>query len=171
MDQPKEPTIDTKKITKHKKPLQGEAAVRKGRKKWWWAGGLSIVAYILWWGFSPIEGTILYGVCKTYVERHELYPQNLMFMGAEELGDIVRINYRSTNSFGMESFNYIECKFRKDEKLGLALDSVDINREKKYPRESKEAVEKFNIGIPAILKNPPNLAYPPRIPASIREYK
>ncbi len=143
---------------------------KKSKLLWYILGGLGFL-WFLHWGFSPKEGTILYGICKTYIERNESYPQNLQFLGVEELGEVVRINYRAVDPFGIETLNYVECKFRDDEKYGIALDSVDINREKKYPREDKAEIERFNAGIPSLLQNRPDLAYPPALPTDIREYK
>ncbi len=143
---------------------------KKGNRLWHIMGVIGFI-WFLQWGLSPKEGTVLYGICKTYIELNDPYPQNLQFLGAEELGEVVRINYRAVDPFGIEMLNYVECRFREDEQYGIALDSVDINREKKYPREDKERIERFNAGIPSLLQNRPDLAYPPGLPTSIRDYK
>lgn len=144
---------------------------KKKINKLWLIPLVVIVGLILDWGLSPIEGTILYGICKTYIEQNDQYPQNLEFLGAEEINEIVRLNYRSVDAFGMQTLNYVECKFREDKDYGVALASVDINREKKYPEEDPERVKKFNVSMPSLLANPPNLAYPPALPSDIKDYK
>lgn len=143
----------------------------KSNKRFWFGGGAVALAIFLWWGFSPVTGTLLFGICKTFVEMSEPYPQNIEYMGVEELGNIVRMTYKTIDPFGIESFKYLECRFKDDERLGVALEAVDINREKKYPQEDPAYIKKFNEGIPGIIQNPPDLAYPPALPDDIRDYK
>ncbi len=140
--------------------------------KWGAIGFAVLVALVTLLAFFPNFGTMRFGLCRTYLELQEPYPQSLLIMGAYEYGDIAYINYKKVDPFGLESMMDIQCTFGVDEAGWLFLKSVDINGKKKiYPQEEKSRVEKFNKTIMAIDAYRPSLRMPWDIPNDIKEYR
>lgn len=141
-------------------------------KKYGMIGGGVFVALIIMMLFAPRQGTIKYGICRTYVELHELYPQSIQVINGEEDGNTVRIDYKRTDPFGLEAFNTIVCRYKDTEDGSIQLAKIDINGEKRqYPQEDPEEVRKFNLGIPAIIAGRPSLVMPYAWTKDIKTYR
>ncbi len=140
---------------------------KKARKKQFKLGGAGLavllVGYVIYWGMQPFSGTMLYGICKVFLELDMQYPHTLRVSTVEEMGASVRIWYTQTDGYGEYRMEPIRCYFKKDEKLGLILDKVTIRRR---PID-QEIVNDFNRSIPSILENPPDLTLPARLPDSL----
>jgi hypothetical protein len=111
---------------------------------------------IVYWGTQPLTGSINFGICKIFVEQNVRYPHEIRYISLIEQPGQARIEYVVLNEFGSYESKTITCRFRPDERTGIALSDVVINRET-IPREK---IEMFNHGIPAILANPPSLVSP-----------
>ncbi len=122
---------------------------------------------VIWAAFQLRQGSTQFGICRAFVELGEAYPQELRILGAEDnvadYGDNrVIIFYRSTDTFGEKKSNTILCTFETDENGNVltTLKSVDINRKSTYEIEKPEHVKRFNVGVPALLKNGLDIGIP-----------
>jgi len=119
-------------------------------------GGV-VLAYMLYLGLKPFEGSIKYGICKIFIEQSVFYPQEIDYLSVEETPTTARIEYTTVNPFGETTYNVMQCTFQTDPVTQYALTEVSLNRD----IIDHEKVEAFNAGIPAIIANPPSLALPP----------
>lgn len=105
---------------------------------------------------NPKQGTILYGICSTFLEQHVTYPEVIQRDRVEQYPRGVRIYYSQIDSFGQHREDMIECAFQKNEQGQIFLESVLMNREE----ISQEVLDKFNPTIPIIISAEPNLNLP-----------
>lgn len=129
-------------------------------KKWVWGGVGAAVIFLIMLAVMPPYGTIRFGLCKSFVELNDPYPAFLEWVTAQEAGMAVIIDYNRTDAFGQRTLNQIRCFFKEDPKRGLMLDRVNINGDNEFPQESKEYIDRFNVGIPSLLENQPSLIMP-----------
>lgn len=150
------------------------------KKKFSWRKGAAIgggllVLVIVGMLFFPYYGTIRYGICRTYIELQEPYPQSIQYINAVEdaaYTNSVTISYKKIDPFGLEAMNDMQCFFENLPNGGVILKRVDINgKKRKYPQEDPELVKKFNDGIPAIYAYPPSLIMPYILSNDIKEYR
>lgn len=154
-----------------KPPKQPMSA--KTKKKLYWGGGLAFFGLVVVMFMAPVQGSMRYGICKTYVELNELYPKEINYLSVED-GDPVKIYYKKVDPFGVSSVNSIECYFKRDPRGAFSdeLSKVDINgKSRTYEAEKPENIKKFNVGIPAILAYPPDLTLPFFQLDNISQYK
>lgn len=138
-------------------------------------GGGIFVLMIVTLAFFPNYGTIKYGICKTYIEMHEPYPGSIQYINAEEelaYTNTVTISYKKVDPFGLEAMNEMQCFFKDQEDGSIILSKIDINGKKReYPQEDPEMIKRFNVGIPAIIENPPSLVMPFILSDDIKSYR
>lgn len=146
-------------------------AQKQSNVRWYALGGLVTFILIVVYACTPSYGTILYGICKVYVEQNTFYPDSINILKVSERGAEVRIYYNKIDPYGQTSFNTAVCTFRQDERMGVVLDEVDFNRETEYEAENPERIAEFNTTIPVIRENPPDLKLPPRLPTNIEDYR
>lgn len=175
ISKPKGPKSDSRKRElKSVKRKDGVPILKKPEKKskkWWWIGGGLIVAFFAAVFLVPRIGTIKYGICKTFVELHDPYPDSLEYVQAFENDNVVTIDYNRTDSFGQRTLNQMRCVFKREGNL-TELSSVDLNgKNNSYPMEAPEEVKKFNRGIPALLQNKPSLVMPKGMAEDIKDYR
>ncbi len=127
------------------------------------AGGLIFLILIIMAGCAPRKGTMMYGVCLVFTERMLTYPSTLQVNYVEQYPMATRIGFSFIDSFGQFSTKMIECSYRPDKQMGLAIDTVFLNR----VEVDSDLVAEFNRGIPAIVKNPPDLTLPPPMPKEL----
>ena len=154
-----------------KPPKQPMSAQTK--KKLYWAGGLAFFGLIVAMAMAPVQGSMHFGICKVYIELNDLYPQEISYLSVED-GDPVKIYYKKVDPFGVDSVNSIECSFKRDPSGAYSYDlaKVDINGKfRVYDAEKPENIKRFNVGIPAILANPPDLTLPYFELDNISQYK
>ncbi|PZP55069.1 MAG: hypothetical protein DI586_07985 [Micavibrio aeruginosavorus] len=144
---------------------------KKKSKKWWWIGGGVVVAFFAAVFLTPRIGTIHYGICKTYLELHDPYPEFLEYVQSYESGNLVVIDYNRTDGFGQRTLNQIRCVFKKEGNTN-EIARIDVNGKANiYEMESEAMIKKFNLGIMAILTNKPSLVMPKGFPEDIKDYK
>jgi hypothetical protein len=141
-------TARTKSSRKNKKPISY-------KKIGIWSGVVIVILLYLW-GTQPLRGSINFGICKVYIEQNTTYPHEIRYISLSEQPGVARIEYVIMNEFGTYESKTITCRFRPDPEIGVAVASIVINRET-IPNEK---ITHFNLGIPAILANPPDLASP-----------
>jgi hypothetical protein len=120
------------------------------------AGVVVVLGLILYVGLQPLVGTPRYGVCRTFIELQLPYPETLQINVVEESALAVRVYFSHIDAFGSSRLNMIECEYKTDQRLGLVLSSVYVNR----VQMPKETVEMFNYTVPYVLANPPDLRLP-----------
>ena len=142
----------------------------KSKKKWFWGLGAAIVVFLAAAILTPKIGTVRYGICKTFVELHDPYPQSLEFVQSEEIGSVVILDYNRVDSFGQRSLNQIRCFFT-DDPIPM-LKKVNVNgKGVVVPQEDPEVVKEFNVGIPALMKDKPSLIMPKGLPDDIKNFR
>ncbi len=160
------------KVPKPPKPPK-EPMSPQTKKKLYWLGGSAFFGLIVLMGLTPAQGSMHYGICRVYIELNELYPKEITYLSVED-GDPVKIFYKKIDPFGVESVNSAECYFKRDSS-GAFLDELskfDMNGKfRVYEAEKPENIKRFNIGIPAILDNPPDLTLPDFSQDNIARYK
>lgn len=169
---PKKPEVRKREL-KSAKRKEGVPVLKKKAKrskKWWWIGGVFFAAFITAALLVPRMGTIRYGICKTYIELHDPYPESLEFMQASEEGNLVIIDYNRTDSFGQRTLNQLRCVFDPAPN-SVALMRVDWNGKAKSPIEDPAEVKKFNKGIPALLQTKPDLTMPRGLEEDVKDYR
>ncbi len=137
------------------------------RKKAMIFGGVILFILMVVAACQPRKGTPMYGVCKVFAERLVQYPTTMGVTFVEQYQMGVRIEYHHTDGFGQYKTEMLECTFRHDPVMGMALESVLLNREE-LPAE---IVDDFNEGVLTIVKYPPDLTLPPPMPTEIVDMK
>jgi hypothetical protein len=143
------------------------------KKKLSIGGGAFVFLILVYIAMAPMQGSNFYGICKTYVELSELYPQEIKYLSVEDW-DPVKIYYRKVDPFGVESVNLIECYFKRDTagNMFYEIAKIDINgKSRTYEAEKPEFIERFNKGISAILQDMPDLTLPSFSVDNIAQYK
>lgn len=143
---------------KEKKPLPW--------RRWTLGLGALIVGGVLWWGAQPIiySGSILFGICRTYIELNAIYPTTLQFIDLRERGPRVAVEWTHKDPFGQMIFNEGICRFKRGPNREILLDTFRLrrgldDREYRFAIEGPEKIELFNVAIPTILQNPPPLYF------------
>ncbi len=121
---------------------------------------LLLILIIMFACGNPRQGTILYGICNTFLEQNIAYPEVIRRQRVEQYPRGVRIYYSEIDPFGQHRFDMIECAFFKNETGQILLENVMINREE----VDQEILDKFNPTIPIIMMSEPNLDLPPPRP-------
>jgi hypothetical protein len=89
---------------------------------------------------TPPTGTWRYGLCKVFVERITQYPEDLIYLAAEERQGSARIRYLSTNSYGSRVSSQLECFYNRNAQGQIELSRVTMDRKllrlnNQFPRE------------------------------------
>lgn len=128
------------------------------------AGGLLLLGYGIFLLFAPYKGGTAYGVCRVFLELNVEYPDLLHIMATETLGSSERIWYMQTDSFGQSRMETVQCYFDNDKPGTFLLRKIKINRQE----VPQEVVDRFNVSVPVVLKNLPDLTIPGPLPNNLR---
>lgn len=161
-DKPRQPDSATAKQLAEEKAARKKKLTKRGMI----AGGVIAFALLVKWLFTPFQGGMPYGICKTFLELQVQYPHTLELSTVDETlkdGKAVRIWFTRIDSFGEYRLEPIECLFRPDPVMGAALDKVTINR----IEVDQKKVDAFNAAIPGLVTNPPDLDLPTPLPENL----
>lgn len=150
--------------------VQKKKGRKKRKKKKWAIIGLvfAIFTWFLIWLFSPLTGTMAYGICRVFLEQNVQYPPHLRLSQVEQFSNWVRIWYIRLDAFGEHRMEPIQCYYRRDEELGYSLlEKVTIRRQE----VDREKIEKFNKTIPILLAHPPDLTLPRPLPDTLKNLR
>ena len=118
---------------------------------------LGLVAFIVWFGFQPLRGTIHVGICRTFIEFQLTFPSSLRLTEVENFDRSLRLWYSYPGSFGEIRSSMIECKFHPDVPGQVPqLEMAAINRQ---PLD-QTVVENFNKTIPWVVAAEPSTLLP-----------
>lgn len=126
-----------------------------------------LVAYIIYWGLKPMQGTMAFGICKTFIEMNVRFPSTLRLSTVEQFATSVRIWYVQVDAFGEYRLEPIQCYFKPDKSLPFVVEKITSNRREIDP----QLVTNFNRILPMIFANPPDLALPWGLPDSLGALK
>lgn len=150
-----------------KEPTQAIKRKKKQFSRWQIiggsVGGLLLLILIIMAACAPKTGSVQFGICKTFTELYVKYPETLSYDFVEQYEKAVRIGYTQIDASGQFRYNMIECSFRPDPTMGMAVNTILLNR-----KELDQAlVARFNPSVPAILAASPDLVLPPILPKDI----
>lgn len=150
-----------------KEPSQAVKQTKKQFSRWQMigggAGGFILLVLIIMAACAPRTGSDQFGICKTFTELYVRYPETLSYDFVEQYEKAVRIGYTQIDASGQFRYSMMECSFRPDTAMGMAVDTVLLNRK---PLDSA-LVTRFNPSLPAILDASPDLVLPPVLPEDI----
>lgn len=154
-----------------KEPTQAVKHARKKYSRWQiiggGAGGSLFLILIIMAACAPRTGTEQFGICKTFTELYVKYPTTLSIDFVDQYEKAVRLGYTQTDASGQFRYNMIECAFRPDPEMGIAVESVLLNRKEM----DKALIDQFNPSLSAILESSPDLILPPILPEDIVQLK
>lgn len=119
-------------------------------------GALVVLVLIVMAVIHKDKGTIMFGVCKTFVELSITYPETLSVSEVEQYARAVRIFYSYTDAFGTHKSEFVECAFHNVPGKGAQLTTILLNRKD----IDKETIDEFNQSISAIVEADPDLVLP-----------
>ncbi len=115
-----------------------------------------LIVLLVMFSCGPRQGTMLYGICKTYLEQSIPYPETMVPTNVEQYASATRIYYTSIDPFGQYKLEYIECTYKSDEQNNLIVDKILINRRE----EDADRIKLFNTSLRAIVESEPDLSLP-----------
>jgi len=123
---------------------------------------------------TPAKGTILYGLCGTFLEQQVAFPHTLEHTSVEQYPKAIRIYFTHIDGFGEYQFEMTECTFRQDPENGVQLERVFFNYVKDITKKERmrgkgrlyetrqEVIDLFNNSQSplSILSSDPDLTLP-----------
>lgn len=123
---------------------------------------------------TPRKGTLLYGICKSFLELQIPYPETIYYARVEQYRKALRIYYNHLDSFGQYQREMIECSFYQDDVKGIQVESIYIDSIKPITKKEravgkgrlyqveKEYIDLFNNSLSpaAIMSQDPDLILP-----------
>lgn len=119
-----------------------------------------IIVLISVFSCGPRKGTMLYGICKTYLEQAIPYPETIVPTNVEQYPSATRIYYTSVDPFGQYKLEQIECVYAQDPNGNMLVQKVLMNRRE----ENADKVKAFSATLPAIVQSKPDLTLPKPMP-------
>lgn len=131
------------------------AALKKRRQILYVAiGFVFAVAILITFSCQPKKGSMMYGICRAFLEQIVDYPPTVQILYIEQFPRAVRLYFNQTDAFGQFTQDMVECV--GDPKGELKFSEVLINRK----QVDAEKVERFNKTIPAVVASEPDLTLP-----------
>jgi len=127
-------------------------------------GGGLIVLLIGVAVFAPRKISLSFDICDTFLQNTLRFPRELRLSNVEDFGTYIRIWYTQVDAFGAYRMENIQCTFKED---SWEFAKITINRRPVDPR----VVARFNLVIPLLVENPPNLSPPPPVPDNLADLK
>lgn len=123
---------------------------------------------------TPRKGSILYGLCQSFLELQVPFPEKINHSYVEQYPKAIRIHYNHIDGFGEYQIEMIECTFRQDPRFGVQMDRAFFDNMKEVTQKErskgkgrlyeveKKYVDLYNkSGSPAaIMSQNPDLSLP-----------
>lgn len=93
---------------------------------------------------TPRKGTLLYGICRSFLELNIPYPNTIYHVRVEQYRKALRIYYNHLDSFGQYQREMIECAFLQDPVKGIQVETIFIDSVKPIT-EKERAVGKGRL--------------------------
>lgn len=119
-----------------------------------------LFSYGLWWMLKPYQSDLRYGICKVFIELQVPYPYTIHYSEVISFSDSVRVWYSYLDSFGDYRLVPTQCYYEPHPQYGWALARVTTGRRQIDP----DVIDRFNVSIPTIVMNPPDLVFPTQLP-------
>lgn len=121
--------------SKDKKQSKKELLVRfkkyittpQGMKRVGIAFGIMFFIFLVMKACEPAKGSILYGVCGSFLEQQIEFPETIEKNYVEQYSAGVRIYYSHIDGFGQYLTEFIECSFENVPQKGTQLQGVVFN--------------------------------------------
>jgi len=78
--------------------------------------------------FKPFQGSMLFGICKVFLEQQVQFPHTLRLSVAQEFQQSARIWYSHVDAFGAYRLEPMECFYIPDEVTGAKFEYVTVGR-------------------------------------------
>lgn len=117
---------------------------------------LLIVTVISIFSCGPRKGSILYGICKTYLQQSVPYPETIVPTNVEQYPSATRIYYTSVDPFGQFKLEQIECVYAQDPNGNMLVQKILMNRQE----VEADKVKAFSDTLPAVVAGKPDLTLP-----------
>lgn len=132
------------------------------------AGGAIVIiaATIYFLSPSSTSGTWRYGACQVFLERTVRFPTTVKQIAVSETRVGAKILFTHTNPYGYTQTQLLECIF-KTENNAVSLTKATIDR----LTIDQDTLNTFNKSLPVILRQLPDLTYPPRPPSDLEKIK
>ena len=126
---------------------------------------LVLFGYGIYYLLAPFKGGLSYCICKTFLELNVPYPETILLSEVViTRNGGVRIWFTHTDAFGSYRLDAFQCTFGVDEQTKQSyLAEVKMGKLNIDPI----VVERFNLSIPYLVANPPDLTLPVPIPDSL----
>ena len=121
------------------------------------------VTGFLWYIFyGPRWGTMHYGVCKVFAERWVDFPSTMKVREVEYYRANARVFISHIDAAGQFNYNVIECEYSKGtlEITRIRIDRKVLSDTDPEAPINPDILRNFNMGLNAILMNPPDLLLP-----------
>ena len=86
---------------------------------------------------TPRKGTILYGMCGTFLAQQMTIPETLKHTSVEQYPKAVRIYFTHIDAFGQYQFEMTECVFKQDPQKGIQVDRIFFNYIKEITKKER----------------------------------
>lgn len=132
-------------------------------------GGALFLGIVIYFLFVPYKGDMRFGVCKTLLELNVPTPTTLRLTGLIDNGMEITIWFTHTNPYGQYRVEPITCVYKQDPAApgGFSLARAQIGR----VWLPDEAIKSFNLALPAIYANPPDLTIPAPLPDALEDLR
>jgi hypothetical protein len=154
--------------------IQKKATSTEGIK--YGIGGLVVIflLFMIVQSCTPRKGTLLYGICRSFLELHIPYPDTIYHARVEQYRKALRIYYNHLDSYGQYQREMIECSFVQDPVKGLQVEAIYIDSIKPITQKERapgkgrlyqveqEYIDRFNVSMSpsAIMSQDPDLELP-----------
>ncbi len=117
--------------------IQKKATSTEGIK--YGVGGFIVifVLFMIVQSCTPRKGTLLYGICGSFLELNLQYPHTIEHARVEQYRKAIRIYYNHLDSFGEYQREFIECAFVQDPEKGIQLETVFIDHIKPITKKER----------------------------------
>ncbi len=130
--------------------------------------GLALLIFLIYAVATHREkGTIMFGVCKAFVEMTLTYPPTMHVSEVLQYPRAVRIFYNYTDPYGNMKSEAVECAFTNVAGRGAQATSILHNRKE----ISEERIKEFNKTISAIVNGEPDLILPRPLGYNLEDLK
>lgn len=129
-------------------------------------GGILVISVVVYMATRPPVGSLRYGICKTFLELYESYPEYLNFTAVYEESFGAMIDYTTVTETGDLKLSTAECTYQFNDS-GARLVKVTIDGKPLDPKYARE----FNDILPVLYTYAPDTILPEPLPYNLVDLK